>query len=204
MDVKRNLSQCPPGKEEDNWEEEMGCDEPRWRSRPTPWGHCSWTGAFVFLSWQILACGCLGRSRHLESESCSVVSDSLPPHGILWARILAWVAFPFSRGSSQPRNQIQVSHIAGRFFTSWAPRAAGQGKFFQLRHFKQPLNIWVSSSPRPSVSTKAAGYRSLGRMTKGMGGGWGRVLPPRHPASSSVEWSLLWTLAFSQKLGKGP
>ena len=35
-----------------------------------------------------------------------------------------WVAFPFSRGSSQPRDQIQVSHIAGRFFTSWAIREA--------------------------------------------------------------------------------
>ena len=39
-------------------------------------------------------------------------------HGILQARILEWVAFPFSRGSSQPRDQTQVSHIVGRFFTS--------------------------------------------------------------------------------------
>ena len=39
--------------------------------------------------------------------------------GILQARILKWVAFPFSRGSSQPRDRTQVSHIAGRFFTSW-------------------------------------------------------------------------------------
>ena len=39
-------------------------------------------------------------------------------HGILQARILEWVAFPFSRGSSQPRDQTQVSHIAGGFFTS--------------------------------------------------------------------------------------
>ena len=37
-------------------------------------------------------------------------------HGILQARILEWVAFPFSRGSSQPRDQTQVSHIAGGFF----------------------------------------------------------------------------------------
>ena len=36
-------------------------------------------------------------------------------HGILQARILEWVAFPFSRGSSQPRDQTQVSHIAGGF-----------------------------------------------------------------------------------------
>ena len=36
-------------------------------------------------------------------------------------RILEWVAFPFSRGSSQPKDQTQVSHIAGRFFTSEPP-----------------------------------------------------------------------------------
>ena len=45
-------------------------------------------------------------------------------HGILQDRILEWVAFPFSRGSSQPRDQTQVSHIDGRFFTSWATREA--------------------------------------------------------------------------------
>ena len=39
-------------------------------------------------------------------------------HGILKARILEWVAFPISRGSSQPRDGTQVSHIAGGFFTS--------------------------------------------------------------------------------------
>ena len=37
--------------------------------------------------------------------------------GILQARILEWIAIPFSRGSSQPRDQTQVSHTAGRFFT---------------------------------------------------------------------------------------
>ena len=39
---------------------------------------------------------------------------------ILQARILEWVSMPFSRGSSQPRDLTQVSHIAGRFFTNWA------------------------------------------------------------------------------------
>ena len=39
-------------------------------------------------------------------------------HGILQARILEWGAIPFSRGSSQPRDQIQVSYTAGSFFTS--------------------------------------------------------------------------------------
>ena len=45
-------------------------------------------------------------------------------HGILQARILEWVAFPFCRGSSQPKDRTQVSLIAGGFFTSWATREA--------------------------------------------------------------------------------
>ena len=40
-------------------------------------------------------------------------------HGILQARILEWVAIPFSRGSSQLRDQTWVSYISGRFFTVW-------------------------------------------------------------------------------------
>ena len=44
--------------------------------------------------------------------------------GILQARILEWVAMASSRGSSQPRDRTQVSHIAGGFFTIWATREA--------------------------------------------------------------------------------
>ena len=39
-------------------------------------------------------------------------------HGTLQVRILEWVAIPFSSGSSKPRDQTQVSRIAGGFFTS--------------------------------------------------------------------------------------
>ena len=42
----------------------------------------------------------------------------------IWVTILVWVAVPFFRGSSQPRDWTQVSHIAGRLFTSWATREA--------------------------------------------------------------------------------
>ena len=45
-------------------------------------------------------------------------------YGILQARILEWVAFPFSTGSSQSRNRTQVSFSAGGFFTNWATRKA--------------------------------------------------------------------------------
>ena len=111
-------------------------------------------------------------------------------HGILQARALEWVA-PFSRGASQPRDQTQVSYIAGGFFTSWAPRAAGRGKFF---HFRQPLNIWVSSSPSPVSLPRQPATGPLGRCQEESlpRGTWGRVLPPGRPASSSAEGSLLW------------
>ena len=71
--------------------------------------------------------GC--RTQVKWSETCSVMSDSLWPHGysvhgILQARILEWVAVPSCRGSSQPRDRTQVSGIAGGFFTSWATREA--------------------------------------------------------------------------------
>ena len=45
-------------------------------------------------------------------------------HEILQARVLEWVAIPFSRGSSQPRDRTQVSRIAGRHFNLWATREA--------------------------------------------------------------------------------
>ena len=51
---------------------------------------------------------------------CSLPGSSV--HGIFQARVLEWVAISFSRGSSQPRDQTQVSCIAGRHFTIWATR----------------------------------------------------------------------------------
>ena len=54
------------------------------------------------------------------SQLCPTLCDPMDyiVHGIFQARILEWVAFPFSRGSSQPRDWTQISHIASRFFTS--------------------------------------------------------------------------------------
>ena len=82
----------------------------------------------TFLPTLVIFCGFFFFS-HLEkseSELCPTLCDPMDYtiHGILQARILEWVAFPFSRGSSQPRDGTQVSHIAGRFFTSWATREA--------------------------------------------------------------------------------
>ena len=60
-------------------------------------------------------------------------------HGILQARILEWVAFPFSRRSSQPRDRIQVSYIAGRFFTSWATREAQLIRYTRLNNKEKEM-----------------------------------------------------------------
>ena len=63
------------------------------------------------------------------SQSCLKLCDpmdyKLPHssiHGILQARVLEWVAISFSEGSSEPRDQTQVSRIVGRRFTIWATR----------------------------------------------------------------------------------
>ena len=68
-----------------------------------------WSLSLVWLfaaPWTVTDCGLSGSSAH----------------GILQARIPEWVAFPFFRGSSQPRDGTQVSRTAGRFFTIWATR----------------------------------------------------------------------------------
>ena len=50
-----------------------------------------------------------------DSMDCSLIGSSF--HEILQARILEWVAIPFSKGSSQPKDQTHASLIAGTLFT---------------------------------------------------------------------------------------
>ena len=61
-----------------------------------------------------------GKVKVKVAQSCPTLCNPVDytVHGILHARILEWVAFPFSRGSSQSRDQTQVYRIAGGFFTS--------------------------------------------------------------------------------------
>ena len=70
----------------------------------------------IFLHW----------SEVKVAQLCPTLCDPIDytVHGILKARILEWVAFPFSRRSSQPQDRTQVSRIAGGFFTSWTSREA--------------------------------------------------------------------------------
>ena len=134
----------------------------------------------------------------VKSESHSVVSDSLQPHGqyspwnssgqntgvgslsflqeifptqgsnpgllhcrrILYQlshkespRILAWVAYPFSSRSSQPRNQTRVSCIAGGFFTNWAIREASTSLILEKRKSKLQWGTTSHQSEWPSLKS---------------------------------------------------
>ena len=82
-----------------------------------------------------LVCKCYSysvMSTLFDPMDCSLPGSSV--HGILQAKIPEWVAFPFSRGSSQPRDWTWVSWIAGRFFTIWTTRDVNNtrttGKFY--------------------------------------------------------------------------
>ena len=80
------------------------------------------------------------------TQLCPTLCDPMDyrAHGILQARIQEWVAFPFSRGSSQPRNQTGVSHIAGGFFTSWATREAQE--YWSGQPIPSPVDL-----PNPGI-----------------------------------------------------
>ena len=81
----------------------------------------------------------------IESESGSVVSDSLWPHGLYspWSSLGQntglGIAFPFPRLSSQPRDRTQAFCITGGFFTHWATREA----WVPFRVLGKIMWVWV-------------------------------------------------------------
>ena len=113
---------------------------------------------------------------------CSLPGSSV--RGILQARILEWIAIPFSRGSSRPRNRTWVSCIAGRFFTVWAPREALLSTAFLKKCLMNPG--WL---PLASHCWKALCFqlcrqeRASGRRICSCGSG---PETPRHVCSHSI------------------
>ena len=81
-------------------------------------------------------------------------STDYTARGILQARILEWVDIPFSRESSQPRDQTQVSHIAGRLFTSWDTREAQE--YWRVAYPFSSGSSWPRN--RTGVSSIAGGF----------------------------------------------
>ena len=94
-----------------------------------------------------------------DPMDCSPPGSSVQE--ILQARILEWLAFPFSRGSSRPRDWTRVSCITGWFFTVWAMKllfhswrkcvlmglGGPQGCFRAGESFKTIRSKWKSLSP---------------------------------------------------------
>ena len=75
----------------------------------------------IFIILKVWTCYSLSHVQlFADSIDCSLPDSSV--HGILQTIIMEWIAIPFSRGSSQPRDWIWVSCIAGRLFTIWAIR----------------------------------------------------------------------------------
>ena len=91
--------------------------------------------------------------------------DSGPPgssvNGILQVRTPEWVAIPFSRGSSQPRDWTWVFHITGRLFTVWATREAPHASKVMLKILHARLKHYANQE-LPDVQ---AGFRK-GRRTR--------------------------------------
>ena len=100
------------------------------------------------LSWELVCMLCLSVMSY-SSWPPELYGLPVPSvHGILQARILEWVAIPFSRGSSWPRDWTQVSCIAGGFFTVWATRETHTRTFWFLPPLKtQPHSFFLPSLP---------------------------------------------------------
>ena len=103
------------------------------------------------------------------TQSCPTLynpwNSNYTVHGILQARILEWVAILFSRASSQPRDQTQVSHIAGRFFTSWATRGQSGIQLSVAPMTHMASLHWMATTLPPSASFQTVILHSFNHST---------------------------------------
>ena len=181
---------------------------------------CSGDGCWLHKIWMYLML-----LTALVSKLCLTLCDSMgytPPesfvHGILRARTLEWAAFPFSWGSSWPRDGTQVSCIAGRFFTIWVTREAHwdvhpnmvmmvklilcilnrnwkkKGFFFFSRKLTMPGPFWLSIHHSSDGSQKLS-VAYVARFSPSEA--WG------FPSSLTLQWTLApfplipWSLRVS-------
>ena len=95
------------------------------------------------------------------AQSCPTLWEPMDYtiHGILQTRTLEWVAFPFSSGSSQPRNGTRVSCIAEGYFSTRAIREAP--KESTCNTGEQEIWVWSLSWQNPLEEGMAAHYRIL-------------------------------------------
>ena len=123
--------------------------------------------------------------------------DHSPPgssvHGVLQAITLEWVAIPFSRGSSWPREQTQVSRITGRFFTIWAIEPPGKPRKSTVLQLKQTNKTqpWLDQEEKTAACSVAGHSTSSHPLRQGLSSivNEERPLPPA-PLPEGVIW---WT-----------
>ena len=133
-------------------------------------------------------------------QSCLTLCNPMgcsPPdfsvHEILQARILEWVAMPSSRGSSQPRDQTQVSHIVGGFFTIWFSSVQ------LLSHVRLFATPWIAAHQTSLSITNSWSPPKLMSIESVMPSNHIILYPPlsscpqSFPASGSFQMSQLFT-----------
>ena len=103
--------------------------------------------------------------RLFDLMDCSLPGSSI--HEIFQARVLEWVAISFSRGSSQPSDWTQVSHIAGRCFTIW-------GRCFTTReaHKESDMTKQLSTAPQTYLHVVFWMYKIPSQFNKSKGKWW--------------------------------
>ena len=121
-------------------------------------------------------------------------------HGILQARILERVTFPFSRGSSQPRDRIQVSRIADGFFTSWATTEAQTTVIVQNNSYTKAClgvacpellqSLWMAFSAALQVHPISIDARPAGTAQGGSSRVWVGCMPQKQRAPVLSEQGL--------------
>ena len=93
----------------------------------------------------------------IKPRSPALQVDSLPAEPPGKPKSTEWVAYPFSRGSSWPRNRTRASWVAGRFFTNWAIREAllphkkEQAVYNLLKAEEQSQDSWYSGIYVPKL-----------------------------------------------------
>ena len=126
-----------------------------------------------------------GTTLHVKVVQSYPTLCDYTAHGILQARILEGVAFPFSWGSSQSRDRTQVSHIAGGFFTSWA-----QGKPPTTPTQTLPTELGANFLPVLHYLHDPTQSNNLSRV--GLVGIW--LIP--HPAALNCSATINVSLSF--------
>ena len=148
----------------------------------------------VVCKWKVLVA--LWRLTLCNPVDCSPPDSSV--HGILRARIPEWVAIPFSKGSSPPKNWTQVSCIAGRFFTNWATKALGYPEPHPLLcaralpwvHALVLLNVWFLKKQ----------FHMLWKGCQKISDKTALCWDPTQPPYQGKSWDLLYYLQGASKI----